>query len=65
MARLPLQKCVKESPVTAAKGRAERYTRAAEQERLARAAIKRQTATKIGKLLDEVANSEVEIEITA
>jgi hypothetical protein len=56
---------VKESPVTAAKGRAERYTRAAEQERLARAAIKRQTATKISKLLDEVANSEVEIEITA
>jgi enterobacteria phage integrase len=42
---------------------AERYTRAAEQERLARAAIKRQTATKIGKLLDEVANSENEIEI--
>jgi hypothetical protein len=44
---------------------AERYTRAAEQERLARAAIKRQSATKIGKLLEEVAKAEDEIEISS
>ena len=36
----------------------ERYTRAAEQERLARQAIKRQSENRSGKLaLDEVANS--------
>jgi len=42
----------------------ERYTRAAEQERLARQAIKRQAETKSGKLVsDEVANQENDIEI--
>jgi hypothetical protein len=40
----------------------ERYTRAAEQERLARQAIKRQSENKSGKLeLDEVANTTDEL----
>ena len=44
----------------------ERYTRAAEQERLARQAIKRQAETKAGKLVsDEVANQENDIEIAS
>jgi enterobacteria phage integrase len=43
----------------------ERYTRAAEQERLARQAIKRQSQNKSGKLVgEEVANDENDIEIT-
>jgi len=42
----------------------ERYTRAAEQERLARRAIKRQSESRSGKpVLDEVANQENDIEI--
>jgi hypothetical protein len=42
----------------------ERYTRAAEQERLARRAIKRQSENKTGKLTrEEVANDQNDIEI--
>jgi hypothetical protein len=44
----------------------ERYTRAAEQERLARQAIKRQAGIKSGKLVsDEVVNQENDIEIAS
>ena len=44
----------------------ERYTRAAEQERLARQAIKRQSESRSGKPnLDEVANQENDIEIAS
>ena len=44
----------------------ERYTRAAEQERLARQAIKRQSQNKSGKLVgEEVANDETDIEISS
>jgi hypothetical protein len=43
----------------------ERYTRAAEQERLARRAIKRQAENKSGKLVsEEVANNQNDTEIT-
>jgi len=44
----------------------ERYTRAAEQERLARRAIKRQAENKSGKLIrEELANDQNDLEITS